>query len=118
MSTHQHRSRSAVSAAYTEWQSVNSAFLWSAITVPPIGLLLFVRAPLLLPTICVIALASAAIIALAAWCTSVDRNRTGISLWDVAGAYAFIGFASGMLSDLQQVLEFWSVPAELREPAR
>jgi len=48
----------------------------------------------------------AAVIALAAWCLSSSRQSAGITLWDVAGAYAFIGFAAGMLSDPQQVLEF------------
>jgi hypothetical protein len=38
---------------------------------------------------------------------SADRNHPGITLWDVSGAYAFIGFAAGMLSDPQQVVEFW-----------
>jgi hypothetical protein len=53
-----------------------------------------------------IALAISAIVALAAWCFSSDRHGSGITLWDVSGAYAFIGFAAGMLSDPQQVLEF------------
>jgi hypothetical protein len=52
------------------------------------------------------ALAISAIAALAAWCSSSDRHGAGITLWDVSGAYAFIGFAAGMLSDPQQVLEF------------
>jgi hypothetical protein len=51
-----------------------------------------------------IALTISAIIALAAWCLSSDRHGAGITLWD--GAYAFIGFVAGMLSDPQQVLEF------------
>ena len=87
---------------------MTSAVLSSAIAVPLIGFLLFVKAPLVLPSISVVALASAAIVALAAWCTSADRNSAGISLWDVSGAYAFIGFAAGMLSDPQQVVEFLS----------
>ena len=53
-----------------------------------------------------IALATSAIVALAAWCLSSDRHGAGITLWDVSGAYAFIGFAAGILSDPQQVLEF------------
>jgi hypothetical protein len=53
-----------------------------------------------------IALAVSAIVALVAWCLSSDRRGAGITLWDVSGAYAFIGFAAGMLSDPQQVLEF------------
>jgi hypothetical protein len=98
MSTHQQRGRSAVaSAAHHAWLPATSAVLLSAITVPLIGFLLFVRVPLTLPSISVVALAGAATIALAAWCMSADRNSPDISLWDVSGAYAFIGFAAGML---------------------
>jgi hypothetical protein len=61
---------------------------------------------LLLPLMSLIALVSAAVIALAAWCLSSNRHSAGITLWDVSGAYAFIGFAAGMLSDPRQVLEF------------
>jgi hypothetical protein len=43
---------------------------------------------------------------MAAWSLSTDRQGAGSTLWDVSGAYAFIGFAAGMLSDPQQVLEF------------
>jgi hypothetical protein len=119
MSTHQQQSRSAVSpAAQIEWPCVGSAVLWFAIAVPFIGFLIFVRVPLVLPSISVVALASAALIALTAWWMSSDRNSTGVSLWDVSGAYAFMGFAAGMLSDPQQVVEFWSVPAQVHEPAR
>jgi hypothetical protein len=53
-----------------------------------------------------IALAISAIAALAAWWLSSDRHGAGITLWDISGAYAFIGFAAGMLSEPQQMLEF------------
>lgn len=118
MST-QRRNRSAVaSATHTDWRHVASAVLLSAVAVPPIGFLFLVKAPPVLPSISVIALASAAVIALAAWCMSSDRNSTGISLWDISGAYAFIGFAAAMLSDPQQVMEFLSAPAEVRRSAQ
>ena len=119
MSTHQWRGRSAVaSATHPQWPSVNSAVLSSAIAVPLIGLLLFVRDPLVLPSISLVALASATIIALMAWCMSADRHSARISLWDVSGACAFIGFAAGMLSDPQQVFDFWFGPTELPRSAR
>jgi hypothetical protein len=106
MSTRQ-RSRPAVaSAVHTEWPNVVSALLLLTVTVPPTGFLLLARTPLLLPLMSLIALAISAIVALAAWCFLSDRHGSGITLWDVSGAYAFIGFAAGMLSDPQQVLEF------------
>jgi hypothetical protein len=82
-----------------------SAVLLLAAAIPPTGLLLLTRTPLVLESMSVIALAFSAIVALAAWRLSSDRHGAGITLWDVSGTYAFIGFAAGMLSDPQQVLE-------------
>jgi hypothetical protein len=85
MSTRQ-RSRPAVaSAVHTEWPHMVSAFLLLAVTVPLTGFLLRARAPLLLPSMSLIALAISAIVALAAWCLSSDRHGAGITLWDVSG---------------------------------
>ena len=97
--------------------ATSRAVLW-AIAVPLIGSFFLARPPFVLPLMSVVALASAAIVAFAAWCMSSDRNDNGISLWDVAGAYAFIGFAAGMLSEPQQVIEFWSGPTEVHEPTQ
>jgi len=83
-----------------------SAVLLLPVTIPPTSFLLLARTTLLLPSMCLVAIAGAAVVALAAWCLSSDRHGAGITLWDVSGAYAFIGFAAGMLSDPQQVLEF------------
>jgi hypothetical protein len=89
-----------------KWPQMVSAVLLLAVTVPPTGFLLLTRTPLLLPSMSLVALAISVIVALAAWCLSSDRHGAGLTLWDVSGAYAFIGFAAGMLSDPQQVLEF------------
>ena len=118
MST-QRRSRSAVAAAvYREGPHLSSAVLFWTVMLPPIAFLLLVRGPHVLPSMSVLALACAAIVAFAAWCTSSDRDSKGISLWDISGAYAFVGFAAGMLSDPEQPIEFWSAPASTRESPR
>jgi hypothetical protein len=115
----QQRSRSAIApATHAHWPHVASAILLLAMAVPPIFFLLLVRVPLVLPSVSAVALASGAIIALIAWCMSSDRNGTGISLWDVSGAYTYIGFAAGMLSEPQQVMELLSVSAETPNPTR
>ena len=109
----QRRSRSAVAAAvHREWPHVSSAVLFWTVTLPPIVFLFLVRSPHVLPSMSVLALACAAIVACAAWCTSSDRDSRDISLWDISGAYAFVGFAAGMLSDPEQLIEFWSAPRE------
>ena len=76
------------------------------ITIPSIGFSTLTGPSLLLPSISLAGLASAAIVALAARCLSSDRRGARITLWDVSDAYAFIGCAAGMLSDPQLVLEF------------
>ena len=112
MST-QRRSRSAVAAAvHREWPHLSSAVLFWAVVLPPIVFLLLLRSPHVLPSMSVLALACAAIVAFAAWCASSDRDSKRISLWDISGAYAFVGFAAGMLSDPEQLIEFWSAPRD------
>lgn len=106
MSTRQKTDSTAVPAARAEWRHATWVVLMSALAVPPICFSLLAKTSPLLPLMSLIALVSAAVIALAAWCLSSDRHSAGITLWDVSGAYAFIGFAAGMLSDPRQVLEF------------
>ena len=113
------RSRSAAaSAVHSEWPHVSPAALLLAAALPPIGFIQFVQAAPVLPSMSLVALASATIIAFVAWCVSADRNSTSISLWDIAGVYAFIGFAAGMISDPEQVMEFWSVSGDTRGAPR
>ncbi len=115
MSSYQQRSRSVVvSTAPTERMNVTSAIILAASVIPLLALLIFVRTPLVLPSLSIVALASAGVISLTAWWMKADRDRPGISLWDVSGAYAFVGFAVGMLSDPQQVVEFWLAPEASR----
>jgi len=61
-------------------------------------------APLILPIISIICLATAAAVALAAWQTRARRQSESVTLWDVAGAMAFVGFAAAMLSKPENVL--------------
>jgi hypothetical protein len=106
MSTRRKSYSNTVPAAHTEWRHATWAVLMSALAIPPVCFSLLAKTSLLLPLISLIALVSAAVIAFGAWCLSSDRDGAGITLWDISGAYAFIGFAAGMLSDPQQVLEF------------
>ena len=96
MSTQQRSGPAVASGVHTGWQDMVSAFLLLVVTVSTTGVVLLARTPLLLPSMSLIALAISAIVALAAWCLSSDRHGVGITLWDVSGAYAFIGFAAGI----------------------
>ncbi len=106
-----------VRAARVRSPHTTSVAFWAAITAPLIALLLLARPPAVLPTISVVALASAAMIALAAWWASSYRNSSGISLWDAAAAYAFIGFAAGAMSDPNELVRFFALPALMPEQA-
>ena len=70
MST-QRRSRSAVaSAVHRERPHLSSTVLFWTVMLPPTVFLLLSRSPHVLPLMSVLALACAAIVAFAAWCTS------------------------------------------------
>ena len=86
------------------------AMLFLAAIIPTIAFLLFVKTPLILPSLSLISLLIAGLVAAAAWMMRARRERQGITLWDVSGAYAFVGFAAGMLSEPMQVVELMSLP--------
>jgi len=105
MSTRKRSTSATAAVAQTKRPHLTAAILLLAVTIPPVGFSLLIRTLLLLETMSLIALAFSALVALAAWCLSSDRNGAGITLWDVSGAFAFIGFAAGMLGEPQRVLE-------------
>jgi len=59
---------------------------------------------LVLPVLSIAFLAAASALALIAWCIRSDRNSKKVSVWDLAGACAFIGFAAGIFSTPENVL--------------
>lgn len=69
-----------------------------------LGAAIFVPVPLILPLVSLAALAAATAVALFAWCTGAQRHARQMSAWDVAGAFALIGFGAGMISDPTHVL--------------
>jgi hypothetical protein len=89
---------------------------WPQVTLPlfvvttATGLLALVSlAPpmLVLPVVSLATIASAAVVALFAWWLGAERHSSNITGWDVAGALAFIGFAAGMLTDSEQMLQLF-----------
>lgn len=59
--------------------------------------------PLVLPSIGVLAIATAIAIAGAAWLTTQRKTAT-VNYWDIAGALTFIGIFAALLSDPELVL--------------
>jgi uncharacterized membrane protein len=104
----------------TLWQSARSyaparatlnpvvllASLAVAAAVPLLLLVSFVPRPLVLPVLSLAAIGCAAVLALAAYWRRVPRHVESITLWDIAGAAALIGFAAGMLTGTDQILYF------------
>jgi hypothetical protein len=112
MSVH-HQSAVAVQRSQIGVPSeVALAMLLFAVVAPPIAFLLLIKAPLVLPSLSLISLCLAALLALAAWTMRATNAGRHITLWDVSGAYALVGFAAGMLSEPMQVVELLSLPAD------
>ena len=82
----------------------------AAMVVAPMPLLAWLLpSTLVLPMLSVVLLTSAVVAAFLAWLRGAERDPDGISLWDVAGAFAFLGFASGMLSEPAHVAQLFGV---------
>jgi hypothetical protein len=77
-----------------------------AAAIPLLLFASFVPRPLLLPVLSLSALGCAAVLTLAAYWRRAPRHVESITLWDLAGAAALIGFAAGMLTGPEQILYF------------
>jgi hypothetical protein len=105
----------------SRWRPAHARLDRSAIFKPPVALAALAAAaalpllllasllppPLVIPALSLLALACAGLTALMAWWSGASREGERITLWDIAGAAAFIGFAAGMLSDPNQVLHLF-----------
>jgi hypothetical protein len=104
----------------TPWQSARSyrparavlspvvllASVAVAATVPLLLLVSFVPRPLVLPVLSLTAVGCAGVLALVAHWRRAPRHVETVTLWDLAGAAALIGFAAGMLTGPEQILYF------------
>jgi hypothetical protein len=70
-----------------------------------------VPSALVLPVLSIAFLTAAGVLALIAWCIRSDRNANKITVWDLAGACAFIGFAAGTLGTPENTLAVFGVTA-------
>jgi hypothetical protein len=82
-----------------------------ALTVPPALLLVvLIPGPLLLPVLSLAAMAIAGGAAVFGWARRERWDRDRITSWDIAGAFALIGCAAGMLSQPENALQLFGVP--------
>ena len=90
------------------------AILALVAAIPGFVVIWLMSAPLLLPAFGLAWLVNAGCVALLAWCLRAKRHTDHVNLWDVAGAYAFIGFAIGMVSKPEHVLQLFGLAAPVQ----
>src|SRR5262249_56884696 len=61
--------------------------------------------PLVLSALGLVSFTAAGVVALLAYYSGADRHADGITLWDVAGAFALIWVAAGMLSEPEHIVQ-------------
>ena len=66
-----------------------------------------VPASLVLPALGAASFAFAVAVALFAYCSGADRKAHGVTLWDVAGGFALLWLAAGMLSEPEHVVQLF-----------
>jgi hypothetical protein len=76
-----------------------------AAAVSSVFLVWLVPPPLVLPALGLVSFTAAVVLALFAYCSGADRHADGITLWDVAGAFALIWVAAGMLSEPEHIVQ-------------
>jgi hypothetical protein len=74
---------------------------------PGLGLAWLFPPPLVLPALSMMSCLIAGCIAALAYYVRAGRNTGGITLWDVAGAFALIWVGAGMLSEPAHVVELF-----------
>ena len=92
--------------ALHKWGPHLELFVVIAITAASSVLLVWlVSPPLVLPALGLVSFTAAGVVALFAYYSGADRHADGITLWDVAGAFALIWVAAGMLSKPEQIAQ-------------
>ena len=67
--------------------------------------------PLVLPVLSIAFLTAAGVLALIAWCIRSHGNSNKMTVWDLSGASAFVGFAAGILTSPEDVIAAFAVAA-------
>jgi hypothetical protein len=60
---------------------------------------------LVLPALGLVSFTAAVVVSLFAYCSGADRHADGMTLWDMAGAFALIWVAAGMLSEPEHIAQ-------------
>lgn len=93
---------------------VLGAVLVLTAAIPGLIVVWLMPPPLVLPTLSLAALGAAGGFAFLAWWLHTKRHTERVNLWDVAGVCAFIGFAAGILSEPEYVLQLFEHAATVQ----
>lgn len=85
------------------YTQIKLAAMIASAAAPLLAVALLAPPPLVLPVLCLIALAGAAVSALVAWRRDEGRDSPRITAWDVAGAFVLVACATAIMSDPDQV---------------
>jgi hypothetical protein len=88
----------------------NFALLVAIVATPAVVLAWLLPGPLLLPALSIVSFIIAAGAAVHASWSGADARIGGIRAWDVAGAFALIWIAAGVLSEPDDVLQLFGHP--------
>ena len=80
------------------------AALTLAAAAPVVAVAALTPSPLVLPVYSIVFLSLSGLVALFAWQSGARRDPNTITSWDLAGAFAFVGFAAAILSKPENVL--------------
>lgn len=83
---------------------VTAMAMVASAALPLFALTSLVPRELVLPVLCLIAIAGAALASLIAWRRGTVRDPQRVTAWDVAGALAFVACATAILSDPRQLV--------------
>ena len=84
---------------------LNPSFVVIAAAASSVLLVWLVPSPLALPALGLVSFTAAGVVALFAYYSGADRHADGITLWDIAGAFALIWVAAGMLSEPEHIAQ-------------
>jgi hypothetical protein len=77
------------------------------VAAPGLLLLWLVPLPLLLPILSIMSFVVAAVAALVAHYSGIDRHAPGVSAWDIAAVFTLIWIGAGMMGGAKQFVELF-----------
>jgi hypothetical protein len=94
-------------------QSFGVLTLLSVLIAGPAFLIIHLLEPgLILPALSILLFSYAAIVAIAAYSIHADWNSENVTLWNISGAFTMMGCATAILSEPDQVAQFFEPLAE------